>query len=242
MPDLTLVILIALMPAAGNLIGNLLAEFFLPPDWLVGALLHGAAGIAIALISFDLMPQVTDTLKPLQIALGFAFGAALSVALAYGIRSLRDEHGGRGHHAWMIYIAIGADLFSDGLMTGAGTAISTGLGMLIAGAQLVANIPGGFASAANLRLHNVPARARLLASTLLFGSVIASALIGYMALQGRADTLQDLALAAIAGLLLLATVEDMIPEADKPRPSRWFSSLAFTIGFCGLALVSRGVG
>jgi ZIP family zinc transporter len=33
------------------------------------------------------------------------------------------------------------------------------------------------------------------------------------------------------GVLLLATVEDMLPQADEPGTPRWISTLAFTGGF-----------
>ena len=52
------VLALALLPAGGNIIGSLLAESVHPPKWLVGAALHAAAGIAIALVSIDLMPRI----------------------------------------------------------------------------------------------------------------------------------------------------------------------------------------
>jgi zinc transporter, ZIP family len=48
----------ALLPASGNVIGGLLAESMRTPRWLIGAALHAAAGIAIAVVSIDLMPQI----------------------------------------------------------------------------------------------------------------------------------------------------------------------------------------
>lgn len=59
-----------------------------------------------------------------------------------------------------------------------------------------------------------------------------------MTLRESTVAVQNTVIAAMVGLLLLATVEDLIPEADAPRPSRWVSSLAFTLGFIGFALAS----
>jgi len=50
-------------------------------------------------------------------------------------------------------------------------------------------------------------------------------------LKGAGAGLQSTVLAFFVGVLLLTTIEDVIPEADAPRPPRWISTLAFAIGF-----------
>ncbi|WP_240761741.1 ZIP family metal transporter [Nitrosococcus wardiae] len=153
-----------------------------------------------------------------------------------GVRALRGQFGGTRSKALMVYIAIGADLFSDGLMTGAGSAVTSGLGLLIGATQAVANIPGGFAATKNLQDNGVPRGRRWLLSFFLFLPVVASAAIGFWLLGGENNFVQHAALAFISGVLLLATIEDMIPEGDRPQPSRWISTLSFAAGFVGLSL------
>lgn len=239
MSNFQIVLFYALLPAAGCFAGGLLAEGVRTPRWVVGALLHGAAGIAIALISIEIMPRVTDTIPIWLIATAFFAGAVASYFLARSIDVIRRSGGGENFRAWMIYAAIGADLFTDGLMTGAGSAAALQLGFLIAFAQFIANTPGGFAAAANLRNNDVKRSRRLTAAVLLAVPAILSAVIGYFILKDAPATVQDSVLCFVAGILLLATIEDMIPEGDAPRPPRWSSSLAFAIGFCALALLTQ---
>ena len=52
---------------------------------------------------------------------------------------------------WMIYIAVAIDLSSDGLVTGAGSAVSLNLALVLAAGQVLANVPEGYASVANFR-------------------------------------------------------------------------------------------
>ena len=52
---------------------------------------------------------------------------------------------------------------------------------------------------------------------------------------------QDSALAFIVGILLLATVEDVLPQGDKPEPARWIITGAFAGGFSLMALLSAYV-
>lgn len=239
MSDFMVLIAYALLPAVGNLIGGLLAESVRPPRWIIGAALHGAAGIAIALISIDLMPRILADVPMWGLVLAFLFGAGASFAMARGVSRMQSRSGGDHFSAWMVYAAIGADLFSDGMMTGAGSAVALNLGLMLAAAQLLANIPGGFAATANLRGHKVKRRRRILVSALMFAPVIVSAAVGFLVLRGAPDVVQSGVLAFIVGVLLLATIEDMVPEGDAPRPPRWSSTLAFAVGFAGLALLSR---
>ena len=239
MTQFLIVILYALLPAAGNLLGAVLAECVRPPKWVIGATLHGAAGIAIALISIELMPRVLDDLPMWGIVVAFSLGAATSVAMARGIKSIQGVGQRQSFRAWMVYAVIGADLFSDGLMTGAGTAVAQDLGLLLAGAQLFANVPGGFAATANLRQHRVTRTRRTTVAFLMFVPVILSALSGYTILRTAPEFVNAAAISFIIGVLLLATIEDMVPEGDAPRPPRWSSTLAFSLGFAGLALISQ---
>jgi ZIP family zinc transporter len=124
-------------------------------------------------------------------------------------------------------------------MTGVGSAVATGLGFLLAVSQSVANIPGGFAAAANLRDDGVSRSVRVLISVSLVGPVLLSAGLGYWLLRDAGSATQHLALAVIVGILLVTTVEDVVPEADAPQPPRWISTAAFAGGFVLIALMSE---
>ena len=120
MPQITLVLLYALLPFVGNAIGAALAESVRTPRWVTGAALHAAAGIAIALVSVDLFPRVLGQLPIWQIVIGFLLGAGASVGLAHLVTVLQRNRGLAGQRtAWLVFSAIAADLVSDGLITGA---------------------------------------------------------------------------------------------------------------------------
>lgn len=239
MSDFATVLVLALLPAGGNFVGSLLAERMRAPEWIVGAALHAAAGIAIAVVSIDLMPRILPSTPMWLIASAFLAGAAVALSLALLVRRMR----GRGGRAWMITVAVAADLSSDGLMTGVGAAVSGALGFLIAVSQSVANIPGGFAAAASLAHDGVPRRRRLAVAALLALPAIVTSGLGYWLLRDASVAAQNAALAAIIGILLITTIEDVIPEGDaSPRLPRWVSTCALAGGFVGLALLSAYIG
>ena len=228
----------ALLPAAGIIVGSLLAESIRTPKWLVGASLHATAGIAIALVSIDVMPRLLITSSSWLIVVGFLTGAGISVLIANLWGSFRHRPGRGTVGAWMVYMAVATDLISDGLMVGAGTAVETQLGFLFAATQAVANVPGGFAATSNFRDDGMPRLQRLVLSASMLVPALLSTGLGYVVLRGAPTAAHNLALAVFIGILLLATVEDVIPQGDDPEPPRWISTAAFAGGFVAFALLS----
>ena len=232
------VLFFAALPAIGIVIGSLLAEGVRTPKWLVGASLHATAGIAIALVSINVMPRLLGTIPMWLLVIAFLTGACVSVLIAsiWGAFRFRPKAGSIG--AWMVCFAVATDLVSDGLMVGAGTAVGTQLGFLFAITQSIANVPGGFAATANLRDDGLPRARRLVLSIAMLIPALLSATIGYFGLRGAGSLIQGTVLATFMGILLLATIEDVIPQGDEPEPPRWISTAAFASGFAGLALLS----
>lgn len=240
MSDIVYVLLIALLPALGTVTGALIAEWKQPPGWLTGAALHSAAGIAAAVVAVELMPRAVDRGEHWLLAIGFMAGAIFSILLMRSTEKLKDKFGSSEKRAglWTVYTAVAADLLIDGLTTGAGAAVSGGLGLLLALSQVFANIPGGFAVTANFRSAGVDKSTRLKAAIGYPLTPVLGAAAGFLVLRGANDVLMAFALAFFAGLLLLATIEEIVPEADKPGAPLKISSPAFAGGFIMLMLMS----
>lgn len=232
------VLAFALLPVAGIIIGIIIAESIRTPKWLIGASLHGTAGIAIALVSLEILPRLVSMTQMWVIVLAFLAGACISVLLANVFGSLRHRLGSGSVGAWMVFMAVATDLTSDGLMVGVGTAVGTQLGFLVAATQSIANIPGGFAAISNFRDDGMPRSQRLALSGVMIGPAFISAGLGYLVLRGAGNFVQSAALALFMGVLLLATIEDIVPEGDEPEPPRWISTSAFAVGFGTFAFLS----
>ena len=236
------VLVFASLPAIGIIIGSLLAESIHTPRWLIGASLHTTAGIAIALVSINIMPMILEATPMWLIVAAFLTGAGVSVIIAslWGAFRFRNQASSIG--AWMVSMAVGTDLVSDGLMVGAGTAVGTQLGFLFAATQAIANIPGGFAITASFRDDGFSRIFRLALPAMMLLPAIVSAIVGYYGLRGADSEMHGAVLAVFVGILLLATVEDVIPQGDESNPPRLVSTLAFAAGFSGLALLSSVLG
>lgn len=228
MDSISQILLLALLPGIGYFLGGAIAIMAKPPSWFVGVALHAAAGIAIAVISLELMPRAIEQGNPLYLIAAFAGGAVTSIIVAESVGRWREHTG-----AVMVVVATAVDLATDGLMTGAGSSIAATLGLFLAASQVIGNIPTGFAATANLgKSAGAGSRwAMLLCLPLL---PLAAAALGFAALRHAGDHVQASALAFMAGLLLLTTIEDTVEQGDQPSPPRRYSSLAFAAGFTSM--------
>lgn len=233
---------LVLLPAAGMLCGALAAEWWRPSQHAMGALLHAAAGVAVAVVSVELMPRILEDIAPWQLVLGFLFGAAGSVAMVHLAHHAASKLPRAARSSWKVYLPVAIDMAGDGLMIGIGSAVDSAVGLTLALSQVIGNMPGGFVAVAELREKEVARSIRMAAAASLVIPVLAGAGIGFWLLRGQPTDLQNMALALVVGMLLLATVEDLVPEADAPNTRRIYTTASFATGFAFFVLLALYMG
>lgn len=242
MSELWVVILLALLPGAGNLAGGMVAEFWKTSPRLLNWALHAASGIVIAIVAVELVPNALGALAGWWIALAFACGGGAYILLESQVeRMQRGDDGAGRRRMWMIYAAVAIDLTSDGLMIGAGSSVSPALALVLASGQILADVPEGYAAVANFRAKNVPRVKRILFSASFLIYVVSAALASYFLLRNAPEALKLAALVFVAGLLTVAAVEDMLEEAHEAQADSRRSVVAFVGGFSLFTLVSAGI-
>lgn len=240
--DLLLVLSLAVIPAAGNFAGGVLAELTRHSERRLNLALHGAAGLMIAIVAVEVMPEALQGLAGWWIALAFFGGGLAYVGLEAAVETWQSRREGVGSGPWMIYLAVSADLIGDGLLIGAGTAVSSGLGILLAVGQTLADVPEGFATTATFRSSGTPRSRRLLISASFVIPIVAAALFSYFLLRDRPESLKLGVLVFTAGLYTLAAVEEMLSQAHDTQKDTRYSSLFFLLGFALFTVVSSSFG
>lgn len=236
------VLLLALLPGAGNFMGGLAAEVRKPSPQFLNWALHAASGIVIAIVAVELIPNALGKLAGWWVALAFAVGGVAYLVLEVIVERLQDARGGGERtRMWMIYAAVAVDLTSDGLMIGTGAAVSMNLALILAAGQVLADVPEGYATVANFRTKGVPRFKRLWFSGSFFIYVVGSAMASYFLLRDAPPQLKMAGLVFVAGLLSVAAVEDMLEEAHETHADSRRSVLAFIGGFTLFTLVSAGL-
>lgn len=236
-----LVLGLALLPAIGNFSGGLLSEWLNPSERTINRALHAAAGIILAVIAVEVMPGALQNAPAWLLALTFVLGGLAYLLVEALIHRWQEGRpSGAGAGAWMVYVAVSADLIGDGLLIGAGSAVSGELALLLALGQVLADIPEGFSVIANFRANGVPRPQRLLLSASFAIPVLAAAALAYFLLRGQAETIKVAALVFVAGLYTLAAVEDMLNEAHESADDTRWSAISLLAGFALFLLVSGG--
>ena len=249
MTELLQIVLLALLPAAGNFAGGLLAEVIKTTRASLSLALHAAAGIVLGVIAMELAPRVFEGIPPWLAGVAFMAGGGAYLLLDAIVERLTSRVGDAGDNltvrpaarsagAWMIYAAVSVDLFSDGLLIGAGSSLSFGLALVLAIGQVTADIPEGFAAVANFKDKGIPRPRRLLLSASFAIPIVLAALVSYFLLRGQSASVQLMVLAFIAGLLLVAATEEIIGEAHEAACDTKASALSIVGGFILFALVS----
>ncbi|MCU0268593.1 MAG: hypothetical protein MUF83_08085 [Acidimicrobiales bacterium] len=228
----------ALLPGVGVAAGGLLAEFAPRSKAWLNWSLHAAAGIVIAIAAVEVFPEALDSLSRWTVGIAFAIGG-----LAYlGAQTMVDKRTEGSGRVWMIFLAVATDLFGDGLLIGAGTAVSADLGITLAIGQIIANIPEGFASLSTFRANDTPRTTRLFATAASLVPAVVAAVIGFLVLRTRPDAWQYSALIAAAGLYTVAAFEDVIHEAHETTSDSRRSTLALIAGFVLFVFISAVLG
>ena len=202
------VLALAALPAAGNFVGGLLAEFVDVSKKMLSLALHAASGILLAVVGVELMPQVLEAQPAWVVVLAFVAGGGFALLLDEAAAWLRTRTAGAEGSTgpWVIYFSVATDLFSDGLLIGTGATISSNLGLLLALGQVPADLPEGFATIATLKKAGIARRQRILLAAAFALPVLIGASVGYWLVQGGSKLFKLALLSFTAAILTSAGV------------------------------------
>ncbi|MAS35500.1 MAG: ZIP family zinc transporter [Anaerolineaceae bacterium] len=244
MNDYLTVLGLSMLPALGNFVGGLLVEVFRYSTRTLSLALYAAAGIVLAVIGMELMPQALEAELPWLMILLFAIGAAFSILVDRGIEHFHRRLTGEDSDTAPVMIFLGAaiDLFTDGLIIGTGLTIARELGLLLALAQTPSDIPEGFATIATFKQQGMSRPKRILLSASFVLPVLLGATIGYWAVRSQPAMVKLAVLAFTAGILLRVAIDEIIVQARKYRSNQETEedaggALALMAGFALFALI-----
>ncbi|MFN2302823.1 MAG: ZIP family metal transporter [Anaerolineales bacterium] len=242
MKEILIVLSLASLPALGNFIGGLFSEWLKPSKHFVNQALHAASGIILAVVSVEVMPSALEVIPFWALALAFVAGGLFYIIVEALIRRWqRAKIDGAGAGAWMVYVAVSADLIGDGLLIGAGSTVSGLLALLLALGQVLADIPEGFSVLANFRDKGIGRSQRILISVSFVIPVVSAALLAYFSLRGLPEVIQFGVMVFVSGLYCLAAVENMLVEAHESASDTHWSAISFLLGYALFLLVSGGL-
>ena len=220
-----------LIACAAGVVGGVVAFFWTPGLRARSALQHLAAGVVIAAVASDLIPEVERIGTAAGILGGFALGGLTMIALKWFV--VRFEKYEKARHKLPVGLAAAAaiDTLIDGAIISAGFATSQQqLGALLAAALgtelffLTLSVGSEFHKAKSKRWLG------LLTTTVISTLLLVGAVVAFFLLRDVAETTVAIVLAFGAAALIYLIAEELLVEAIEAEESLFSTAMLF-LGF-----------
>ncbi len=212
----------------GTMLGGVISAFLSKKDKVIGVLFAVAAGVMLAIVSFDLIPEAYAEGGVWTLAASVLAGVVLVVILDEITKAVTKKGGdiieeGRKRRVEMtktgilMMLAIAVHNLPEGLVIGSSELKSRGLLMaLLIGLH---NIPEGIAVAAPLIAGGMKKRKAILITASTGIPTLIGAVIGYYIGLASA-TFVAVSLGIAAGAMLAVIFAEMLPESLKLNESK----------------------
>ena len=226
------IILFSLIPVLTMIVGGLIAIVRRPNGNVRSLILHFAAGVVFSVLAVEILPDVVKGHAPLQAIIGFSAGFLLMVGIRHFLEGSGEKAAKPSNQGlpFALLVAIGVDIFVDGLLLGIGFSAGETTGMLLAIALSIELLSLGMATATELGENNL-SRAKSIAVIVgLAALFFASAVVGATLLHKLSPHATEIVLSfGVAALLFLVT-EELLTEAHEEKETVWHTA-AFFVGF-----------
>ena len=222
-------------PIGAALVGSLVALFRRPSDRVVSGVQHFAAGVVMAALVGEVLPDLREQGHLPWLVGGFSVGVALMLGLgAWGRRlEARPTAMGRGQTYTLpigLLVAVGIDLVVDGELVGLGVTLGATAGLILTLALTVEILFLSLSVVGELIDAGVP-RGRSALITIGLGLLTGvGAVLGALLLGGASHQVLAAGLAFGAAALLYLAVEELLVEAHEKRETTLLSAMFF-LGF-----------
>lgn len=235
-------------PVAAGAIGSTVAAVRRPGPRLVSGIQHFAAGVVIAALAGELLPDLRHEGNLGWAAAGFTVGVGLVLSLAaYGRRlDGRQEIALRSPAADRVAIAVpvgllatvAIDLLIDGMLVGLGTQLGSTEALILTIALTLEILFLSLSLAAELNDRGLPARRAALICTALGLCTAVGAITAAALLSGVGPAVLAFVLAFGAAALLYLAVEELLVEAHEQTETTLLSAMFFA-GFLAIYVLAE---
>lgn len=212
-----------------------------PDEKTLSALLAGAGGVMLAVVTVDLLPAAWKIGPLWQGIAGFTIGIGFMLEADRRFNSAPPSSVALSKHQRLkrvgLLVAAGIALHDlpEGMAIAVGQEAESSLGFLIALAITVHNLPEGMATATPLRMANVSKIKILLLNLVIAVFTPLGAVIGWFAVSLVKNSLAFF-LALAAGAMAFLVFAELFPLSREKHPH--YALLGGAVGFALFALIS----
>lgn len=240
--------LLVSFPVAAGAIGSTVAAVRRPGPRLVSGIQHFAAGVVIAALAGELLPDLRHEGNLGWVAAGFTAGVVLVLSLAaYGRRldgeresTPRTSTGDRVAATVPIglLVTVAIDLLVDGVLVGLGAQLGSTQALILTIALTLEILFLSLSLAAELNDRGLSARRAALVCTALGMSTAVGAIAAAAILSGVGPAVLAFVLAFGAAALLYLAVEELLVEAHEEAETALLGAMFFA-GFLAIYVLAE---
>lgn len=237
-PELPRILAFTAIPVVATVLGGILAAFRPPSERPQSFFQHFAAGVVMAAVAGEVLPEIDKLHDAGGIVLGFALGIALLLALERLLGGLEERAEGSTAKAGfptVLVAVVGVDVFIDGLLMGSSFGAGERVGRLLTLALTAELLFLGLSTAAAMGRSGTPRATIIAAVTLIAAALAVGAVIGGGLLAGLSGFGLEVVLSFGAAALLYLVVEELLTEAHRVTETPILTA-AFFVGFLALYL------
>ena len=222
-------------PVAAAIVGSLVALIRRPGARLVSGIQHFAAGVVMAALVGEVMPDLRQEGQLPWAVGGFIIGVAVVLSLGAWGRRLESKDRTVARSVGYVLpigllVAVGIDLVLDGLLVGLGVTLGSSTGLILTIALTIEILFLSLSVVGELVDTGVP-KPRAAAICIALGLATAVGAIGGAALLGDAPaTVLAAVLAFGSAALLYLAVEELLVEAHEEEETPVLGAMFF-LGF-----------
>jgi ZIP family zinc transporter len=226
------IILFSMIPVFTMIAGGIIAIIKNPNGNIRSIILHFAAGVVFSVVAVELLPDIIKEHAPLQVIIGFVSGFVLMMIIRKftEVETDKDVIIKKIKLPVSLIIAIGVDIFIDGILLGIGFYAGNAEGMLLAIALSLELLSLGMATATelgNINLNKSISIKIIIGLSIIF---FVSAVLGATLLHNLSHAAMEIMLSFGLSALLFLVTEELLTEAHEEKETVWHTS-AFFGGF-----------
>lgn len=227
------ILLYTLIPLVTFILGGAFATFKKPNKAFRSIILHFAAGVIFSVVAVELLPDIVEKHEPLYVVIGFVLGTLTMLFVKEFAE--KDENKHKKIKAIpeipvAFLVAIGVDVFIDGLLLGIGFASGEKAGMLLAFAIALEMFSMGIATAMEIMNEGISKKKSIFHIVALSSLFIVSAVLGGTLLQNLEGKWMELVLSFGLSALLYLVTEELLVEAHSEEDKPVYTA-TFFLGF-----------
>lgn len=234
--NLVQILSLTLIPVVSTILGGVVTSIRKPSDSLRSFVQHFAAGLVVAVVAGELLPQLGRTHELLGIVLGFVLGVVVMLSVQMFADNLEKRSHGNSENKTGLLAAVGVDCLLDGLLIGVGFSADPRIGLLLVIAMTLEMMFLGVSVASSLGEAGYPRNKTILTVTGLALLVIVGATIGGTLLSGLTGMPLAMMLSFGAAALLFLVTEELLIEAHEVQQTPLITA-AFFAGFIILYII-----